>query len=233
VVGPIERRESVEVQGALDILRVFDRPLKVTLPGPFTMAQLCQDDYYADEGDRAMAFAEAVRSEVRDLFAVGVAMVQIDEPYLQARPDRARDYALPAIERALADAGGRTVLHSCFGYGQYVKDKPTGYPFFSELASCAADDISIESAQPDLDLACLTELGHKNVQLGVIDCGSHEVETPNEVARRLERAIEVVPAERLAASPDCGMKYLPRPVARQKLRSLVDGAALVRAGLGA
>ncbi len=228
IVGPIERREAVEVDVARLIGSVFQAPLKVTLPGPFTMAQLCQDDYYSNAGERAMAFAGAVNAEMHELFAAGVAVVQIDEPYLQARADEARDYALDAIAAALAGAKGRTTLHSCFGYGRYVKDKPAGYPFFAELAGCAADDISIESAQPDLDLAMLTELGDKTIQLGVIDCASHDIETPDAVADRIGRAAETVAVGRLVAAPDCGMKYLPRAVAQAKLVSMVEGAALAR-----
>lgn len=228
VAGPIERREPVEVDVAELVLSHVAAPLKVTLPGPFTMAQLCDDEYYRDEAELAMAFARAVNAEMSDLFAAGVTMVQIDEPYLQARPDRAHDYALEAISLALEGATGRTVLHSCFGYGQYVKDKPSGYPFFAELANCAADDISIEAAQPNLDLECLTELSDKGVQLGVLDCESHDIESPEAIADRVAEALEHVPASRLALSPDCGMKYLPREVAMAKLRAMVGVAEQMR-----
>lgn len=210
-----------------------DKPLKMTLPGPFTMAQQAQNDYYDDEAELAMALADAVNAEVTDLFAAGVDIVQLDEPYVQARPEAAADYAVEAIDRALAGAAGRTALHVCFGYGAHVAEKPTGYAFLGQLDRCRADDISIEAAQPRLDLAMLEQLPSKRLHVGVLDLRDRRVETPAEVAERVRAAIAVVPAERIVVAPDCGMKYLPREIAFGKLSALVGGTKTVRDELGA
>ncbi len=233
VVGPIRRLRPVEVRD-LEFLRAnTDRPTRITLPGPFTMAQQAQNDYYPDEESLALAYAEVVNEEARDLKAAGADVVQIDEPYLQARPDRARAYGLAAIERALEGVEGETALHICFGYGHIVADKPAGYSFLAELNECAADQLSIESAQPKLDLSVLGALPDKTIVLGVLDLSQGApVETPDVVAERLRRALEHVPAERLMVAPDCGMKYLSRDVAYRKLRAMVEGARLVREELG-
>ncbi|HYZ03320.1 MAG TPA: uroporphyrinogen decarboxylase family protein, partial [Candidatus Binatia bacterium] len=186
---------------------------------------------YGDERELALAYADAVNAELRDLKAAGADVVQIDEPYLQARPQEAERYALPAIERALRGVEVPTVLHTCFGYAHIVHDRLPGYPFLEPLAGCAADQISIEGAQPNLDPELLRGLGDKVVVLGVLDLGDPDVEAPETVAERVRRALRVVPADRLVLAPDCGMKYLPRNRALGKLRALVAGAAQVRAEL--
>lgn len=232
ITGPIRRRHPVELRDAMFLRANTDRAIKITLPGPFTLAQVSVDEHYRDEEAVAMAFAESVRSEVRDLFAAGVDIVQLDEPWLQARPEQARRYAIKAINRALEDAPGITALHLCFGYAYVVKDKPSGYSFLPELEACRADQISIEAAQPGLDLAMLRELPSKTAIVGVIDLGTPVVETAETVAERLRAALKVLPAARIVAAPDCGMKYLPHDSARAKLMSLVEGAAIVRTELG-
>ena len=174
---------------------------------------------------------DAVNAEVRDLFAAGVDLVQLDEPYVQARPEAAAEYAVEAIDRALAGASGPTALHVCFGYGAHVADKPSGYAFLGALDGCAADEVSIEAAQPRLDLAVLDDLPSKRIHLGVLDLRDHTVETPELVAERIRAGLARMPAERLVVAPDCGMKYLPRPVAYAKMAAMVDGARLVRAEL--
>jgi len=232
VTGPIRRREPVLVRDVRFARANTDRPLRVTVPGPFTMAQQCQDDHYGDERALAMDLAAAVNAEVKDLEAAGADVVQIDEPYLQARPERARVYALEAIERALDGTRGPTALHTCFGYAYVVRDRPAGYPFLDELADCAADQVSIESAQPRLDPAIARRLGRKTVILGVLDLADESpVESPEEVASRIRAALAHVEPERLMLAPDCGMKYLPREVALGKLRALVAGRDLVRGEL--
>jgi 5-methyltetrahydropteroyltriglutamate--homocysteine methyltransferase len=190
------------------------------------MTQQAQNDHYADDRELALAYAEAVNEELRDLKAAGADVVQIDEPYLQARPEAARDYALEAIDRALAGIGGDTVLHTCFGYAAIVHDRPNGYPFLDELNACAATHVSLEAAQPDLDPAVLRALPDKTIVLGVLDLGSPEAETAELVAERVRRALEVLPPERLVVAPDCGMKYLSRELAFRKLEAMVAGARL-------
>ena len=231
VVGPIRRRGPVEVRDVVFLRALTDRRIKITVPGPFTMTQQAQNDHYPDERSLALAYAEAVNEELHDLKSAGADLVQIDEPYLQARPERAREYAIEAINRALAGIEGETVLHTCFGYAHIVKQRPTGYPFLRELGDCAATHVSLEAAQPNLDPAVLRDVAGKTIVLGVLDLGSSDVETPELVAERIRRALEVVPPERLVVAPDCGMKYLPRPVAFAKLRALVAGTAIVRAEL--
>jgi len=196
------------------------------------MTQQAQNVHYPDERSLAFAYAEAVNEELRDLKAAGADVVQIDEPYLQARPEPAREYAVEAIDRALEGIEGETVLHTCFGYAHIVKDRPDGYPFLRELADCAATHISLEAAQPALEPEVLRGLGDKMVVLGVLDLGSSEVEAPALVAERIRKALTVVPPERLVVAPDCGMKYLPRECAFGKLRSMVEGARVVREELG-
>jgi 5-methyltetrahydropteroyltriglutamate--homocysteine methyltransferase len=232
VVGRIRRTRPVEVEDLRFLRARTDHAVKITLPGPFTMSQQAYNEAYPDVQSLAMDLAAAVNEEVFDLFAAGADVVQIDEPWLQARSDQARDYALPVINRALEGAPGTTVLHTCFGYAHIVHDRPPGYPFLAELADCAADALAIEAAQPGLDPAALAPIAAKTVIVGVLDLSDEAgVETPELVAERIERALEVVPAERLQVGPDCGMKYLPRDVAYGKLRALVEGAALVRARL--
>ncbi|MEE9278863.1 MAG: 5-methyltetrahydropteroyltriglutamate--homocysteine methyltransferase [Myxococcota bacterium] len=228
VAGEIQRSRPVEAEHVAFVREHTRRPIKITLPGPFTMTQQAQNDYYPDEESLALAFAEAVNAELRDLFAAGVDVVQLDEPYVQARPEAARRYAVPALDRALAGATGRTVLHVCFGYGKHVADKPSGYAFLAELDACRADEISIEAAQPGLDLELLEQLPSKRIHLGVLDLRDKQIETAELVADRIRSAFKHVPAERLVVAPDCGMKYLSRPIAFAKLQAMVSGAARVR-----
>jgi 5-methyltetrahydropteroyltriglutamate--homocysteine methyltransferase len=228
VVGPIRRRRPVEVEDVRFLREHTDRRVKITLPGPFTMAQQAQDDHYGDERELAFALADAVNEEIRDLFAAGADLVQIDEPFLQARPDAARAYAVEAINRALKDVGGITALHTCFGYAQLVEDRPDGYPFLAELDDCDADFLAIEAAQPRLDPSVLQRVRSKRIILGVLDLGDPEVESVDTVANRIRAALEFVPAERLQVAPDCGMKYLPRSVAFGKLAAMAEAARRVR-----
>ena len=228
VAGPIRRKGPVEVSDLVFLKKNTTRQVKITLPGPFTMAQQAQDDYYRDEEALALAFAAAVNEEIRDLKAAGADVVQIDEPWLQARHERAARYGVKAIDRALEGIPGTTVVHLCFGYAAAVKDKPSGYSFLPQLAGSRATQVSIEAAQPKLDLGVLRELAPKGILLGVIDLADPKVESAEAVAARIRAALAHVGPERLVAAPDCGMKYLPRPVAFGKLKALAEGAALVR-----
>jgi 5-methyltetrahydropteroyltriglutamate--homocysteine methyltransferase len=231
VVGPIRRERPVEARDVAFVRSLTDRRIKITVPGPFTMAQQAQNDHYDDDRSLALAYADAVNEELRDLKAAGADVIQIDEPYLQARPEPAREYAVEAIDRALHGIEGEMVIHTCFGYAHVVKDKPSGYPFLRELNDCRATHISLEAAQPGLDPEVLRELPDKAIVLGVLDLGASEVETPELVAERIRRALAVVPPERLVVAPDCGMKYLPRERAFGKLSTMVAGARLVRENL--
>lgn len=226
VVGPVRRARPVEVRDAELLRSLTDRRIKITVQGPFTMTQQAQNDHYSDERSLALAYAEAVNEELRDLKAAGADVVQIDEPYLQARPEAARGYAVEAIDRALEGIEGDTVLHTCFGYAHVVHERLAGYPFMRELNDCRATHVSLEAAQPGLDPEVLRELPDKAIVLGVLDLGAEEVETPEVVADRIRRALEVVPPERLVVAPDCGMKYLPRARAFAKLEAMVAGARL-------
>jgi len=228
VVGRVRRTRPVEVDDLRFLRARTERPVKITLPGPFTMSQQAYNEAYEDEAELAMDLAAAVNDEVRDLFAAGADIVQIDEPWLQSRADKARDFAIPAIDRALEGVDGTTALHTCFGYAHIVHDRPAGYPFLSELAGCAADVLAVEAAQPRLDASTLEPLAGKTVIVGVLDLSDPEVETAEVVASRISAALEVIPAERLQAGPDCGMKYLPRDLAFAKLRALAEGARIVR-----
>jgi 5-methyltetrahydropteroyltriglutamate--homocysteine methyltransferase len=227
VVGPIRRTRPVETRDVEFLRSLTGRRIKITVPGPFTMTQQAQNDHYPDERSLALAYAEAVNEELRDLKAAGADVVQIDEPYLQARPEPAREYAVEAIDRALDGIEGDTVLHTCFGYAHIVHDRLPGYPFLRELDDCAATHVSLEAAQPDLGPEVLRELPSKTIVLGVLDLGSDEAETPEAVAARIRRALTVVEPDRLVVAPDCGMKYLSRDLAFRKLRSMVAGARLV------
>jgi 5-methyltetrahydropteroyltriglutamate--homocysteine methyltransferase len=227
VAGPIRRKGPVEVRDVVFLKSNTSRKTKITLPGPFTMAQQAQDDYYKDEEALALAFAAAVNEELRDLKAAGADVVQIDEPWLQARPERAARYGVKAINRALQGIPGTTIVHLCFGYAAAVKDKPTGYSFLPQLEGTTASQISIEAAQPRLDLGVLRELS-KTLMVGVIDLGTSDVETSQDVANRIRAALKFVPAERLVVAPDCGMKYLTREAAFGKLKALAEGAKIVR-----
>jgi 5-methyltetrahydropteroyltriglutamate--homocysteine methyltransferase len=232
VVGPIVWRYSAESDYVALLKRHTSKPVKVTVPGPFTLTQQAQDDYYGDEEALAEAYATAVNREVEALFAAGADVVQLDEPYVQARPQQARAYARAAIDSALAGASGTTALHVCFGYGRHVDHKPNRYAFLAELDACRADEISLECAQPRLDLRDIELLPSKRIHVGVIDLRDRSIETPELVARRILCALEHLPAQRLVVAPDCGMKYLPREVARQKLLSMVAGRNLAKQQLG-
>ncbi len=229
IVGPIARTQPVLLDEARFLRGATDRAVKVTVPGPFTLSQQCVDDCYGDPRALALAFAGAVNAEVRDLFAAGVDVVQLDEPWLQARAGAARDFAVEAIDRALAGAEGVTALHLCFGYAAKVPGaKPNAYDFLKELDGSCVQQISIEAAQPNLDLRSLRLLPSKTLILGVLDLGHPEVETPELVAGRIRAALRHLPHDRLTLAPDCGMKYLPRPIAFAKLQALAQGAAIVR-----
>ena len=232
VVGPIRRMRPVEKRDVEFLRANTDRPIKATLPGPFTMSQQAQDDFYKDEEALAMALAAAVNEEVRDLFAAGADVVQLDEPYLQARAEKAERFAIRAINRALEGIDGTTALHTCFGYAHIVHNRPNGYPFLEPLADTSAKQISMESAQQKVDLGVLRALGGKQLIVGVIDLADDApVEDADVVAERIRGALKVVEAERLIVAPDCGMKYLPREKAFAKLRALAEGASRVRATL--
>lgn len=232
VTGPISRRHASELDYLALLKSATDKPVKVTLPGPFTMTQQAQNDYYPDEETLAEAYAAAVNEEVKDLFAAGADIVQLDEPYVQARPEKARAYAIAAINRALDGAAGTTVLHVCFGYGRHVGVKPNRYAFLAELDVCHVDEISLECAQPGLDLEDLELLPSKRVHVGVLDLRDTEIESPEKVAERVLAALEHLPPERIVVAPDCGMKYLPPGIAYGKLVSMVAGRDLVRQRLG-
>jgi 5-methyltetrahydropteroyltriglutamate--homocysteine methyltransferase len=208
-----------------------DRAVKITVPGPFTMAQQAQDEHYRDDRALALAYADVVREEIADLFAAGADIVQVDEPWLQARPEVARRYGAEAVTRAIADAPGPVHVHLCFGYAAMVADRPAGYSFLPELADTPADTISVETAQSRLDPATLRPLRGKGIALGVLDLSTPEVETPETVADRVRRALDDVDVDRLVLSSDCGLKYLPRASAAGKMRSLAEAAALLRAEL--
>ena len=230
VTGPIRRRHPVEAADAEFLRANTGRTVKMTVPGPFTMAQQAQNDYYTSLEDLALGYAEAVHDEVADLFAVGADIVQLDEPYLQARPEEARKYGVKAINRALDGITGTTAVHLCFGYAAIIHDRPEGYSFLPELAACECDQISVETAQSGLDCEVLSRLDGKTIILGVLNLGDETVESPDEVIARVRRALEYVPAERLVLAPDCGMKYLPRTSAFGKLSALTAAAATLRAG---
>ena len=232
VVGPLRRARPVEVRDVEFLRASTTRTIKATLPGPFTMSQQAQDDYYHDEEALAMALAEAVNGEVRDLFAAGADVVQLDEPYLQARAEKAQRFAVAAINRALEGIAGTTALHTCFGYAHIVHSRPTGYPFLEDLAGVTAQQISMESAQQKVDLSVLKSLPNKTLIVGVLDLADDSpVEDVDTIVQRIHNVLRFVPPERLILAPDCGMKYLPRAKAFGKLTALARAAAKVRAEL--
>jgi 5-methyltetrahydropteroyltriglutamate--homocysteine methyltransferase len=228
VIGKIRRRHAVELRDMEFLRRNTERRAKITLPGPFTMAQQAKNEFYRDDEEMALDFAAAVNAEARDLQAAGADVIQFDEPWVRNDPVAAKRYAVKAINRALEGLTVPTVVHVCFGYAAVVNEKPTGYAFLPELADTSAQQISIEAAQPKLDLGILEDLSGKRIMLGVIDLGDRRVETADEVAARIRSGLRHVSAERLVAAPDCGMKYLPREVAFGKLKALAQGAAIVR-----
>jgi len=231
VAGAIRRRHPVEADDVKFLRARTDRTIKITVPGPFTMAQQAQDDHYGSREAMAFGYAEAVNEEIRDLFAAGADIVQLDEPYLQARAAEAKQYGVKVINRALDGITGTTALHLCFGYAAIIHERPEGYSFLPELAACDVDQVSIETAQSKLDTSVLTALEGKTVILGVIDLNDPGVETAETVANRVRRALPYVPAERIVIAPDCGMKYIPRETANGKMKAMADAAALLRAEL--
>jgi 5-methyltetrahydropteroyltriglutamate--homocysteine methyltransferase len=233
VVGPIERPRPVQVRDVEFLRAATDRTIKVTIPGPFTMAQQAQNDYYPDVESLAMAYAAVANAEARELFAAGADIVQFDEPYLQARPEPAKEFGVAVLNRALDGLDGTTAVHLCFGYAAIIHERPSGYSFLSELADCTCDQVSIETAQSGLDPEVLTTLKGKRVILGVLDLSDHAVESADVVAARVRRVFDYVAPEDLVLAPDCGMKYLPRASAEGKLRSMTAAAQTLRAELGA
>jgi len=232
IVGRIRRKHPVELEDLKFLKRHTSRPVKMTVPGPFTMTQQAQNDFYPSEEAAAMDYAAAVNAEIRDLFAAGADIVQVDEPYMQARPEKARQYGLKALHEALDGTAGTTAVHICFGYAAIVHQRPSGYSFLPEFAACSCKQVSIETAQSNLDCAVLSKLAGKKVMVGCLDLNDLAVETPEQVVARIRRALPYVPKENVILAPDCGMKYLPREVAEGKLRSMVEGARRLRAELG-
>jgi 5-methyltetrahydropteroyltriglutamate--homocysteine methyltransferase len=229
IVGRIRRKHAVELEDLLFLKRHTTRKTKITVPGPFTMSQQAQDDFYGDEERAAMDYAAAVNEEVKALFAAGADVVQIDEPYMQAQPDKARAFGVKALNRALEGVNGTTAVHICFGYSVYLKNKPSGYAFLPEFASCSCRQVSIETAEPKLDCAGLEKLPGKQIMVGCIDLSTPEIESPQTVAARVRAALEYVKPENVILAPDCGMKFLPRESAFGKLQSMVAAAKLLRA----
>ena len=232
VVGPIRRVRPVQIRDVEFLQANTVRPFKATVPGPFTMAQQAQNEYYPDRESLAMDYAAAVNQEVRELFAAGATVVQLDEPWLRTNPEEARQYAVRAIDRALEGIDGTTALHLCFGYAAVVANKPGAYDFLTELEGSMVQQISIEAAQPKLDLSVLELLPSKTIILGVLDLSDMEVEPPETIATRIRDALRHVPPERLQVAPDCGMKYLPRDVAFGKLLAMTSAVAMVKESLG-
>lgn len=232
ITGKIRRRHAVEVEDLKFLRAHTTRLVKITVPGPFTMSQQAQNDFYATDEECALDYAAAVNEEIRDLFAAGADVVQIDEPYMQARPEKARQYGLKALNRALEGITGTTCVHICFGYAAIIHERPSGYSFLPELSQCSCTQISLETAQSSLDCSVLAKLPGKQFLLGVINLSDMNVETPDVVAERIRRALPYTPAESIIVSTDCGMKYLPREVANGKMRALVEGAKIMRRELG-
>jgi 5-methyltetrahydropteroyltriglutamate--homocysteine methyltransferase len=228
IVGKIRRRHAVEVEDLKFLRANTDRQVKITVPGPFTMLQQAQNDFYQSEEEAAMDYADAVNAEIRDLFAAGADVVQIDEPYMQARPEKARQYGLKALNRALEGITGTTAVHICFGYAAIIHERPSGYSFLPELASCNCRQISLETAQSNLDCSALKPLDDKKLMVGCIDLSDPNVESPETVVARIKRAIPYVKLENIILAPDCGMKYLPRETAVGKLRAMVEAAKMLR-----
>jgi 5-methyltetrahydropteroyltriglutamate--homocysteine methyltransferase len=228
VVGKVRRKHPVQVRDVEFLRANTDRTIKMTVPGPFTMSQQAQNDFYADEEEMALDYATAVNAEIKDLFAAGADVVQIDEPYMQARPEKARKYGLNTLNRALDGVTGATAVHICFGYAAIIHVRPSGYSFLPELEQSAAKQISVETAQSSLDCSVLAQLPSKTIILGVLDLSDMNIETPEMVATRIRRALPHVPADRIIVAPDCGLKYLPHDVAFGKMCAMVEGAKLVR-----
>jgi 5-methyltetrahydropteroyltriglutamate--homocysteine methyltransferase len=229
IVGKIRRKHPVEVQDLVFLKNNTSKPVKMTVPGPFTMSQQAQNDYYKSEEEAAMDYAAAVNEEIKDLFAAGADIVQVDEPYMQARPEKARQYGLKALNRALEGVKGTTAVHICFGYAAIIHQRPSGYSFLPELAGCTCKQISIETAQSNLDTSVLQKLPGKKIMVGCIDLSDMNVERPEKVVDRIKRALKYLRPEHVILAPDCGMKYLPRDVAFGKMKAMAEGAKLLRA----
>jgi 5-methyltetrahydropteroyltriglutamate--homocysteine methyltransferase len=228
VVGKVRRKHPVEVEDVKFLRANTSCTIKMTVPGPFTMSQQAQNDFYKDEGEMALDYAAAVNAEIKGLFAAGADVVQIDEPYMQARPEKARQFGLQAFNAALDGVTGTTAVHICFGYAAVIHARPPGYSFLPEFANSPVKQVSIETAQSGLDCAVLEKLPGKTIILGTLDLSDMNIETPETVAARIRRALPHVPAERLVIAPDCGLKYLPRATAYGKMRAMVEGAEIVR-----
>ena len=233
VSGKIRRKHPVEVRDVEFLRKNTDRAIKITVPGPFTMAEQAQNDYYKAQEEMLADYAAAVNEEIKDLFAAGADFVQIDEPYMQARPEKARQYAIAALNRALDGVTGTTIVHLCFGYAALVHERPSGYSFLPELAESRAQQISIETAQSSLDCSILTKLPGKTILLGSLDLSSNDVESAETVAARIRRALPFIDPARIIVAPDCGMKYLTREAAFGKMKAMVEGARIVRSELQA
>jgi 5-methyltetrahydropteroyltriglutamate--homocysteine methyltransferase len=232
IVGKIRRKHAVEVQDLLFLKSHTTRETKITVPGPFTMSQQAQNDFYKSDEEAAMDYAAAVNEEIRDLFAAGADVVQIDEPYMQARPEKARQFGLKALNRALEGIDGTTAVHICFGYAAIIHQRPSGYSFLPELARSPVKQVSIETAQSNLDTSVLKSLPSKKIMVGCIDLSDMSVETPQTVVQRIKKALQHLKPEDVILAPDCGMKYLPREVAYGKMKAMVEGARQLRAELG-
>ena len=232
IVGPVRRKHSVEVDDVKFLRAHTRKPIKMTVPGPFTMSQQAQNDHYPSEEAAAMAYAVAVNEEIRDLFAAGADIVQVDEPYMQARPEKARQYGLKALNRALEGIAGPTAVHICFGYAAIIHQRPSGYSFLPELAACFCQQVSVETAQSKLDCTVLAKLEGKQIMVGCLDLNDMTIETPNVVVARIKAALRHVPAANVILAPDCGMKYLPRDVAFGKLQAMVEAARMLRSEFG-
>jgi 5-methyltetrahydropteroyltriglutamate--homocysteine methyltransferase len=228
ITGPIKRRHAISVDEVKALKQLTDRPIKFTVPGPFTMAQQAQNDFYPDLREAALAYAEAVREEVEDLFAAGADIIQLDEPYMQARPEAAEAYGIEALNAALRGTAGTTCVHICFGYAALIHERPEGYSFLPQLHQACCHQISIETAQSNLDCSVLSSLPEQTILLGVIDLSSPEVESIETIVDRVQRALPYIDKERVVLAPDCGMKYLPRDASLQKLSNMVEAAKILR-----
>ncbi|CDZ31799.1 Probable methylcobalamin:homocysteine methyltransferase [Neorhizobium galegae bv. officinalis] len=232
ITGKIRRKHTVEAEDVKFLRSHTNRKIKITVPGPFTMSQQAQNDFYKSEEEAAYDYADAVNAEIRDLFAAGADVMQIDEPYMQARPQKAEQYGLAALNRALDGVQGTTAVHICFGYAAIIHERPSGYSFLTQLSGCSCHQVSLETAQSNLDCSTLTGLSGKTLMLGVIDLSDMNIETPETVADRIRRALPYVEAKNIIVAPDCGMKYLPREVAFGKMKAMVEGAKIMRRELG-
>ena len=229
VVGPIKRMRPVEVDDLKFLKAHTDRQVKITVPGPFTMSEQAQNDFYATSEEAAMAYAQAVREEIMDLFAAGADVVQIDEPYMQARPEKARQFGLRALNAALEGVKGETAVHICFGYAAVIHARPSGYSFLPEMYGCSCKQVSLETAQSNLDCSVLAQLDNKRLMVGCINLEDMAIETPQTVVGRIKKALVYTKPENIILAPDCGMKYLPRDVANGKMRAMVEAAKILRA----